>query len=83
MSDIMLYDITYEVDGKLYTTRLGYDHSWLCDISMDDLVPTNCDNLRDYEKIVALLIENHFVETSPYETIKHLIETHQDYKEKI
>ena len=39
MSDIMLHDITYEVDGKLYTTRLGYDHSWLCDISMDDLVP--------------------------------------------
>ena len=38
MSDIMLYDITYEVDGKLYTTRLGYDHSWLCDISIEDLV---------------------------------------------
>ena len=35
----------------------------------------------EYDKIVALLIENHFVETSPYETIKHLIETHQDYKE--
>ena len=34
----------------------------------------------EYDKIVALLIENHFVETSPYETIKHLIETHQDYK---
>lgn len=39
MSDVILHDITYEVDGKLYTTRLGYDHSWLCDISMDDLVP--------------------------------------------
>lgn len=39
MSDIILYDITYEVDGKLYTTRSDYDHSWLCDISMDDLVP--------------------------------------------
>jgi len=37
--------------------------------------------VAEYDKIVALLIENHFVETSPYETIKHLIETHQDYKE--
>jgi hypothetical protein len=35
--------------------------------------------LRDYDKLVGLLIENHFVETSPYETVKHLIETHQDY----
>ena len=38
MSDIMLWSITYEVDGKLYTTKSGYDHSWLCDISMEDLV---------------------------------------------
>lgn len=38
MSDIMLYDITYEINGKFYTTRLDYDHSWLCDISIDDLV---------------------------------------------
>lgn len=38
MSDIMLYSITYEVDGKFYTTRSDYDHSWLCDISMEDLV---------------------------------------------
>ena len=37
--------------------------------------------IDEYDKIVALLVENHFVETSPYETIKHLIETHQDYKE--
>ena len=28
MSDIMLYSITYEVDGKFYTTRSDYDHSW-------------------------------------------------------
>lgn len=39
MSDIILWSITYEVDGVLYTTRLDYDHSWLCDISMDDLIP--------------------------------------------
>ena len=39
MSDIALWSITYIVDGKLYTTREEYDHSWLCDIDMDDLVP--------------------------------------------
>ena len=38
MSDIVLYSITYEIDGKLYTTRMDYDHSWFCDIDMDDLV---------------------------------------------
>jgi len=37
------------------------------------------EELDDYDKLVGLLIENHFVETSPYETVKHLIETHQDY----
>lgn len=38
MSDIAIWNITYIVDGKLYTTREDYDHSWLCDIDMDDLV---------------------------------------------
>ena len=38
MSDISLWSITYVVDGKLYTTKMDYDHSWLCDINMDDLV---------------------------------------------
>ena len=38
------------------------------------------EELDEYDKLVGLLIENHFVETSPYETIKHLIETHQDYR---
>ena len=38
LSDIVLYSITYEIDGKLYTTREEYDHSWLCDIDIDDLV---------------------------------------------
>ncbi|MEK9738397.1 MAG: hypothetical protein VW438_01570 [Euryarchaeota archaeon] len=38
MSDIMLWNITYMVNGKLYTTRTHYDHSWLCDIDMSDLV---------------------------------------------
>jgi hypothetical protein len=38
MSNVVLWSITYEVDGKFYTTRPDYDHSWLCDISMDDLV---------------------------------------------
>lgn len=38
MSDIMLYDITYEINGRFYTTKPDYDHSWLCDISIDDLV---------------------------------------------
>jgi|TARA_B100001094_G_scaffold158971_1_gene153873 hypothetical protein len=38
------------------------------------------EELDEYDKLVGLLIENHFVETSPYETVKHLIETHQDYK---
>ena len=36
--------------------------------------------LDELDIIVDLLIENHFVETGPYETVKHLIETHQDYK---
>jgi|TARA_R100000081_G_C4780785_1_gene151380 hypothetical protein len=38
MSDIALWSITYVIDGMFYTTRSDYDHSWLCDISMDDLV---------------------------------------------
>jgi hypothetical protein len=38
------------------------------------------EELDEHDKLVGLLIENHFVETSPYETVKHLIETHQDYK---
>jgi len=38
------------------------------------------EELDEYDKLVGLLIENHFVETSPYETVKHLIETHQDYR---
>jgi len=37
------------------------------------------EELDEFDKLVGLLIENHFVETSPYETVKHLIETHQDY----
>jgi len=37
------------------------------------------EELDEYDKLVGLLIENHFVESSPYETVKHLIETHQDY----
>lgn len=39
MSDIMLWDITFEVDGKFYTTKIGVDHSVFCDcVDMDDLV---------------------------------------------
>tara|TARA_B100000131_G_C17920441_1_gene534144 strand:+ start:260 stop:625 length:366 start_codon:yes stop_codon:yes gene_type:complete len=38
------------------------------------------EELDEYDKLVGLLIGNHFVETSPYETVKHLIETHQDYR---
>ncbi len=38
------------------------------------------EELDEHDKLVGLLIENHFVETSPYETVKHLIETHQDYR---
>ena len=44
MTDIMLWSITYEVDGEFYTTRSDYDHSWLCDISMKDLVPVEGEN---------------------------------------
>tara|TARA_R100000750_G_C2327399_1_gene88758 strand:- start:197 stop:340 length:144 start_codon:yes stop_codon:yes gene_type:complete len=40
MSNITLWDITFEVDGKLYTTKRGVDHSVFCDcVDMDDLVP--------------------------------------------
>ena len=40
MSNITLWDITFEVDGKLYTTKKGVDHSVICDcVDMDDLVP--------------------------------------------
>jgi hypothetical protein len=38
MTDISLWNITYEIDGKLYTTKMDYDHSWLCEIDMNDLV---------------------------------------------
>jgi len=38
------------------------------------------EEVDEYDELVGLLIENHFVESSPYETVKHLIETHQDYK---
>jgi hypothetical protein len=38
------------------------------------------EELDEYDELVGLLIENHFVESSPYETVKHLIETHQDYR---
>ena len=34
------------------------------------------EEIDEYDKLVDLLIENHFVETGPYETVKHLIETH-------
>lgn len=52
-------------------------------LELDYIVPElkRCyEELDEYDKLVGLLIENHFVETSPYETIKHLIETHQDYR---
>ena len=36
---ITLYDITFEVNGVLYTTKRSFEHSILCaDITMDDLV---------------------------------------------
>ena len=38
------------------------------------------EEIDEYDKLVGLLIRNHFVETDPYETVKHLIETHQDYR---
>lgn len=37
-SDIILWNVIYEVNGKFYTTRPDYDHSWLCDVDMADLV---------------------------------------------
>jgi len=38
MSDIILWDIIFEVDGKFYTTKRGVDHSVICDcVDMDDL----------------------------------------------
>tara|TARA_R100001509_G_scaffold146926_1_gene104117 strand:+ start:4300 stop:4542 length:243 start_codon:yes stop_codon:yes gene_type:complete len=47
----MLWSITYEVDGEFYTTRSDYDHSWLCDISMNDLVP---EIVREDEEVKQL-----------------------------
>jgi|TARA_R110000824_G_scaffold18206_4_gene72529 hypothetical protein len=39
MSNIVLVDIIFEVDGKTYTTKKDYDHSALWElITMDDLV---------------------------------------------
>lgn len=36
---ITLHDITLEVNGVLYTTKKGFDHSVICqDLTMDDLV---------------------------------------------
>lgn len=38
-SDILLYDITLEVNGRLYTTKKEFDHSVICALlDMDDLV---------------------------------------------
>ena len=51
MSDIMLWNVTYEVDGEFYTTRPDYDHSWLCDISMDDLVPEIAREDRELKQL--------------------------------
>ena len=57
MSDIILYDITYEINGKFYTTKSDYDHSWLCDISMEDLVLIEGEEEWSLEsKIDALLV---------------------------
>ena len=36
---ITLYDITFEVNGVLYTTKKDFDHSVICqDLTMDNLV---------------------------------------------
>ena len=36
---MILHEITFEIDGKLYTTKKGFNHTSLCDlVSMDDLV---------------------------------------------
>tara|TARA_R110002051_G_scaffold176582_3_gene246574 strand:- start:15801 stop:15977 length:177 start_codon:yes stop_codon:yes gene_type:complete len=36
--DISLWDITFEVNGKLYTTNNDFDHSWFCSgMEMSDL----------------------------------------------
>jgi hypothetical protein len=38
-SIIELQDITFMVDGKLYTTSVEFDHSMICDlVTMEDLV---------------------------------------------
>ena len=68
----------------------GEDTVWRKDVNHEFTVPyvlgliaelQRCyEEIDEYDKLVGLLIENHFVETSPYETVKHLIETHQDYK---
>ena len=39
MKEIALWNITFMVDGKLYTTNADFDHSFFCScITMKDLV---------------------------------------------
>ena len=36
---ISIWNIKFEIDGELYTTKWGFDHSKICDcVSIDDLV---------------------------------------------
>ena len=61
MSDIILYNITYEVNGKFYTTKVDYDHSSLCDISMDDLVelPCHATKVRNAEENITRIVKKY------------------------
>ena len=80
------WEVVPQPDGE-YAIVTGRDNSSLEEAYTIAKLPNliaelkRCyEELDEYDKLVGLLIENHFVETSPYETVKHLIETHQDYK---
>tara|TARA_B100000927_G_scaffold290913_1_gene291094 strand:- start:13331 stop:13639 length:309 start_codon:yes stop_codon:yes gene_type:complete len=77
----------WDEDEARYEIRTGRDNHSKHEAEVISKLPNLISELKrcyealdEHDKLVGLLIENHFVETSPYETVKHLIETHQDYR---
>ena len=59
MSNITLWDITFEEDGKFYTTKEGFDHSIICNcVDMDDLTLDLSRGSKHYYGILKRLVLN-------------------------
>lgn len=81
--DMAEWDTRLEYSATKGTSREMLDANAKAIAAVPDLLAElkRCyEELDGYDKLLDLLIENHFVETGPYETVKHLIETHQDYR---